>query len=122
MLYIVAWSCPTLCDPMDCSQPGSSVHGFLQARRLEWVAIPFSRGSSQLRALMEELKFKLGLEMGGRFLKGVRGSSWEMRERGVPARYKLIGGFYFRLGLTETPYLKTVLFQMDVTFFPRPVE
>ena len=42
----VAWSCPTLCDPMDCSLPGSSLHGILQARVLEWVAISFSRGSS----------------------------------------------------------------------------
>ena len=42
------WSCPTLCDPMDCSPPGASVHGILQVRMLEWVAIPFSRGSSQL--------------------------------------------------------------------------
>ena len=39
-------SCPTLCDPMDCSPSGSSVHGILQARILEWVAISFSRGSS----------------------------------------------------------------------------
>ena len=38
-----------LCDPMDCSPPGSSVHGILQARTLEWVAISFSRGSSQPR-------------------------------------------------------------------------
>ena len=38
-----------LCNPMDCSLPGSSVHGILQARILEWVAISFSRGSSQLR-------------------------------------------------------------------------
>ena len=44
--YLVAKSCPTLCDPMDCSPPGSSVHGILQARILEWVAISFSRGSS----------------------------------------------------------------------------
>ena len=36
----------TLCNPMDCSLPGSSVHGILQARVLEWVAIPSSRGSS----------------------------------------------------------------------------
>ena len=36
----------TLCDPMDCSPPGSSVHGILQVRILEWVTIPFSRGSS----------------------------------------------------------------------------
>ena len=46
---LVAQSCPTLCDPMDCSPPGSSVHGILQARILEWVAIPFSRGSSRAR-------------------------------------------------------------------------
>ena len=39
----------TLCDPMDCSPPGSSVHGILQTRILEWIAIPFSRGSSQPR-------------------------------------------------------------------------
>ena len=45
----VAQSCPTLCDPMDCSLPGSSLHGILQARVLEWVAISFSRGSSQPR-------------------------------------------------------------------------
>ena len=38
----VAQLCPTLCDPVDCSLPGSSVHGILQARILEWVAIPFS--------------------------------------------------------------------------------
>ena len=41
--------CPTLCDPMDCSLPGFSVHGILQARILEWVANPFSRGSSRPR-------------------------------------------------------------------------
>ena len=44
---LVTQSCPTLCGPMDCSLPGSSVHGILQARILEWVTIPFSRGSSQ---------------------------------------------------------------------------
>ena len=45
----VAQLCPTLCDPMDCSLPGSSVHGIFQARILEWVAISFSRGSSRPR-------------------------------------------------------------------------
>ena len=45
----VLLSCLTLYDPVDCNPPGSSVHGILQARRLEWVAIPFSRGSSQPR-------------------------------------------------------------------------
>ena len=39
----VAQSCPTLCNPVDCSPPGPSVHEVLQARILEWVAIPFSR-------------------------------------------------------------------------------
>ena len=42
-------SCPTLCNPMDCSLSGSSVHGIFQARVLEWFAISFSRGSSQPR-------------------------------------------------------------------------
>ena len=41
--------CPTLCNPMDYSPPGSSVHGVLQAGILEWVAMPSSRGSSRLR-------------------------------------------------------------------------
>ena len=46
---LVAKSCLTLCNPMDYRPPGSSLHGVLQARILEWVAIPFSRGSSQPR-------------------------------------------------------------------------
>ena len=44
---VCAQSCPTLCDPLDCSPPGFSVHGISQARLLEWVAISFSRRSSQ---------------------------------------------------------------------------
>ena len=46
---LVAQSCPTVCDPVDYSLPGSSVLGIFQARIPEWVAIPFSRGSSQPR-------------------------------------------------------------------------
>ena len=49
MKALVSRSCPTLCDSMECSPPGSSVHGILQARILEWVAMPFSRGSSRPR-------------------------------------------------------------------------
>ena len=45
----VAQSCLILCDPMDCSLPGSSIHGIFQAVVLEWIAISFSRGSSQPR-------------------------------------------------------------------------
>ena len=55
-LYIYLWvcakllqSCPTLCNPVDCSPPGSFVHRILQARILDWVAIPSFRGSSQPR-------------------------------------------------------------------------
>ena len=54
-MLVIQW-CPTLCDrmgcsplPMDCSPPGSSVHEIFQARILQWVAIPFPRGSSQPR-------------------------------------------------------------------------
>ena len=45
-VLVAAQPCLTLCDPMDCSPPGSSVHEILQARILEQVVIPFSRGSS----------------------------------------------------------------------------
>ena len=49
VLVLVAQLCPTPCDPMDCSPPGPSVHGILQARILECVAVPFSRGFSWSR-------------------------------------------------------------------------
>ena len=45
----VAQSCLTLCDPIECSLSGSSIHGIFQARVLEWIAVSFSRGSSQPR-------------------------------------------------------------------------
>ena len=48
-LCVAAQSCPTLCDPMACSPPGSPVHGISQTRIVEWVAISFSRGSSRPR-------------------------------------------------------------------------
>ena len=48
-LLKVPQSCPTLCDPMDCSLPDCSVYGILQERILEWVAVPSSRVSSQSR-------------------------------------------------------------------------
>ena len=49
LIVLIAQFCLTLCDPMVCSPRGSSVHRILQARILEWGAIPFSRGSSQLK-------------------------------------------------------------------------
>ena len=48
-VYSVTKSCPTLCNPVDCSLPGSSVRGIFQVRILQWVAISFSRGRSWLR-------------------------------------------------------------------------
>ena len=48
-VWLVTQSCLTLCDPMDYSLPGSSIHGILQARILEWVTISFSKESSQPR-------------------------------------------------------------------------
>ena len=49
--FSVAQPCPTLCDPMDSSPPGSSVHGIFQARILEWVTTSSSRGSSQIKLM-----------------------------------------------------------------------
>ena len=69
---LVAQSCPTLCNPMDYSPPGSSVHGILQARILEWVAIPFSRGSSPPRDRTQCLMFST---LAGRFF--TTGATWE---------------------------------------------
>ena len=43
LFVLVSQLCPTLCDPMDCIPPGSSIHGIFQARILEWVAISFSK-------------------------------------------------------------------------------
>ena len=48
---LVTQLCPILCDPMDCGPPGSSVYGILQARILEWVAMPSCRGASRPRDL-----------------------------------------------------------------------
>ena len=62
-------SCPTLCNPMDCSPSGSSLHGILQARTLEWVAMPSSRGSSQPRDRMSPA-------MAGRFF--ISRVTWEV--------------------------------------------
>ena len=56
----VAQSCPTLCDPMDCSPPGSSIHGIFQARVLEWGAIAFSDLipiKSQMAILVENVSY-----------------------------------------------------------------
>ena len=68
----VAQSCPTLCDPVDCSPPCSYDHGILQARILEWVAISFSRGPSQPRDQTRVSR------IGGRYF-----NLWAPREAGI---------------------------------------
>ena len=56
---LVTQSYPTLCDPMDCSPPGSSIHGILQARTLEWVAISFSNANFSSSSLVAKLSLTL---------------------------------------------------------------
>jgi len=63
---------PSFCDPVDCSPPGSSVHGILQARILEWVAIHFSRGSSLPK---DELTSLMSPALAGVFFS--TGATWE---------------------------------------------
>ena len=81
----VTQSCPTLCDPVDCSPPGSSVHGILQVRIPEWVAISFSRGSSRSRDWTQVS-----------FVAGRRFNLWATREV----------SFTFRVIIDNTPCKK----------------
>ena len=84
----VAQSCPTLCNPKDCSLPGSSVHGVLQARILELVIVLFSRRSSQPRDGTQVSR------IAGRFF-----TIWATREasRGPLSKYSHIGGWGFNM-------------------------
>ena len=75
----VAQSCRTLCDPVDCNLPGSFVHGILQARILEWVAISFSRGSSRPRDWTRVSR-----------LAGRHSNFWATREALLPPKPMLI--------------------------------
>ena len=61
----VTQSCPTLSDPMDCSLPGSSIHGIFQARVLEWVAIAFSNSGIKINRIflvVQWLRIHLGMQ------------------------------------------------------------
>ena len=73
----VVQSCPTLFDPMDCSLPGSSVHGIFQARVLEWVAISFSTNSFR-DGLIHEFK-EWNSEIVSSFLGSLFPNWWQMK-------------------------------------------
>ena len=91
---------PTLCNPMDCSLPGSSVHGILQARILEWVAMPSSRGSLRAKdqiQVCKQILYHLSHQGSPRILEWVvypfsRGSS---RPRDLTQVSHTTGGFFF---------------------------
>ena len=93
----VVQSCLTLCDPMDCSLPGSCVHGILQARILKWVAVPFSRRSSQPRDQTQVFR------IAGKFF-----TIWATREFFItyswPLCFKLIDQI-FKDSLLGSPFL-----------------
>ena len=81
---LVSQLCLILCNPMDCSPPGSSAHGILQARILEWVAMPFSRGSSRPRNQTCIVSLSLLLWEAGSFTTN---ATWEA------SKYLAIGPF-----------------------------
>ena len=95
MKLLVTQSCPTLCDPMDCNPLGSSLHGNLQARTLEWVAIPFSRGSSWPKE--DQIQSNLVSRIAGRL-----STDWATREDLVGlGRQKILIGDRNRETLTD---------------------
>ena len=81
--------CLTLCNTMDCSLPSSSVHGILQASILEWVAIPFSRESSQPRD--------------GSQVSCVAGRLYHLSHQGIPCRGKQASKLYMLKNVCHTP-------------------
>ena len=101
--------CPTLSNPMDCSLPGSSVHGIFQARVLEWVAISFSRGSSWPRDwttfYLHYRQTLYRLSHQGRFLK--KGNSKHILLHGHHAKWnKLVTKRQILFDSTHRRYLE----------------
>ena len=91
----VAQLCPSLCDPMDCSPSGSSVHGIHQARILDWVAVPFSKGFLQLWR-----RTQVSHIAGGFF------TSWATREA---QEYTGVGSLFLLQGIFPTQELNQSL-------------
>ena len=97
----VAQSCLTLCDPMDCSLPHSSVHGIFQARVLEWGAVSFSRGSSQPRN-----RTRVSSIVGRRF------TVWATREKCL-----VQSKIEWKIDIPSGPVVKTPRFHCRVHWF-----
>ena len=96
---LVAQSCPTLCNPIDCSPPGSSAHEIFQARILESFAISFSRGSSQPR---DQTQISC---TAGRFF-----NDWATREALYITILSLNGNFWSHANLINSKYITTKYF------------
>ena len=109
VLCLVAQSCPTLWDPMDCSLPGFLVHGDSQARILEWVAMPSSRGSSQesnqILLHCRRILYHLSHQESSRILEWVAFpfSSGFSQPRNR-TRFSCIAGRFFTSWLAGKPY------------------
>ena len=98
---LIAKICPSLWDPMDCSLPGSSVHGILQTRILEWVAISFSRGSSFSKDHSKSQKYSTGIfptewnvvrkEMGNNIIRDIIIQSNSLTQSGCEFRRLELG-------------------------------
>ena len=131
MLCSVAQCCPTLCDPMNCSPPGSSVHGILQERIVEWVAMPFSRGPSQSKEqtstscfswIADRFFYQLSHQGRPRILEWVvypfsRGSSWSRNQIGISC---IAGGFFTSLATREAHIC--IYIYTDTSMWNSPIE
>ena len=106
---LVARSCLTLCHPVGCSPPGSSVHGILQAMVLEWVAISFSRGTSQSRNWTQVS------HTAGRYFTDW--ATWETQPRDQGWVFCMAGRFFTIWAISKPLYCKGIM-KMLMKYFP----
>ena len=105
--YSDAQSCPTLCDPVDCSLSGSSVHGILQARILEWVTTSSSRGSSHRK--IRPTSRASPAPAGGFFATS---TTWETQNQSKGKILRCLGGN----GKENQPYTSILIFYFTFDF------
>ena len=115
-------SCPALYDPIDCSPSGSSVHGVLQARILEWVAIPSSRGSSQPRDWIHVSYRLLHWQVGSLPVQPLlisKGTALEIRYPGnAPMQLLISTHLYYTLEKAMAPHSSTLAWKIPWTEEP----